>query len=62
MTAHWGLADPAAAEGSEETRQRVFRDALLVLKRRIELFASLPFDKLNDLSLRQRLKAIGEER
>lgn len=59
MTAHWGLPDPAAATGTDEEKRRAFRDALLTLRRRIDLFASLPFDKLNRLALGDRLRSIG---
>jgi protein-tyrosine-phosphatase/N-acetylglutamate synthase-like GNAT family acetyltransferase len=59
MTAHWGVPDPAAAQGSDEHRRRAFLDAFLTLRRRIELFASLPFDKLDQLALRERLRGIG---
>ncbi len=59
VTAHWGLPDPAAVEGSDEQKQRAFREAFLILRRRIELFASLPLDKLTGLALRDRLRDIG---
>jgi protein-tyrosine-phosphatase len=59
MTAHWGLPDPAAVTGTEEDKRRAFRAALITLRRRIELFVSLPLDKLNRLALGDRLKAIG---
>jgi arsenate reductase len=59
VTAHWGVPDPAAVSGTDEERRRAFRDALLVLRRRIELFTSLPFDKLSVLALRDRLNEIG---
>jgi protein-tyrosine-phosphatase len=61
VTAHWGLPDPAAVEGTEEEKRRAFRDAFLVLKRRIELLASLPVDTLDRLALRDRLDRIGRE-
>ena len=61
MTAHWGVPDPAAVTGSDDARQRAFRDALLVLRRRIELFASLPIDKLTRLALQERLDDIGRD-
>jgi protein-tyrosine-phosphatase len=61
MTAHWGVPDPAAVDGSDEVRLRAFRDAFLVLRRRIELFACLPFDKLRGLALQERLKQIGSQ-
>lgn len=59
MTAHWGVPDPAAVTASDEARRRAFRDALLVLRRRIELFTSLPLDKLTRLALQERLDDIG---
>jgi len=58
-TAHWGLPDPAAATGADEDKRHAFREALITLRRRIELFVSLPFDKLNRLALSHRLKEIG---
>lgn len=61
MTAHWGVPDPAAVQGNEDQRRRAFRDALMVLSRRIELFISLPLDKLDKLSLEKHLKDIGKQ-
>jgi arsenate reductase (thioredoxin) len=61
VTAHWGVPDPAAVQGSEEQQRRAFRDALMVLSRRIELFISLPLDKLDRLSLEKHLKNIGKK-
>lgn len=60
MTAHWGIPDPAADEGSEEQRRKAFNDAARVLKRRIELFLSLPIDRLDALSLQTELRGIGK--
>lgn len=60
MTAHWGVQDPAAAQGSEEQIARAFRQAFLGLQRRIELFASLPVRSLDRLSLQKRLDEIGK--
>jgi arsenate reductase len=59
MTAHWGIPDPAAVQGSPDERRRAFRDTFLILRRRIELFASLPFDKLQGLALQEHLNQIG---
>jgi arsenate reductase (thioredoxin) len=59
MTAHWGVPDPAAVATSEEERRRAFLDAALLLRRRIELFASLPLEKLTRLALQARLDDIG---
>jgi arsenate reductase (thioredoxin) len=58
-TAHWGVADPAAVEGSDPHKRAAFRDAAAVLRRRIELLLSLPLEKLDALSLRTRLRDIG---
>ncbi len=61
MTAHWGIEDPAAVQGSDEDKRRAFLNALTQLHRRISLFVSLPMDKLDRLSLQHRLDAIGRE-
>ena len=61
VTAHWGLPDPASVGGPGEQTRRAFLDAFLVLKRRIELLASLPLDKLDGLALAERLERIGRE-
>jgi len=59
MTAHWGVADPAAAKGSPEEIARAFRDAFVVLERRIGLFLSLPLATLEDMAIRGELDRIG---
>ncbi len=59
ITAHWGVPDPAAAEGSEAEIALAFKDAYRMLNRRIELFLALPLEKLDRLVLTTRLKAIG---
>ena len=59
MTAHWGLPDPAAAEGSETERHLAFADTLRMLRNRIEIFTSLPISSLDRLSLQSRLEEIG---
>jgi arsenate reductase (thioredoxin) len=61
MTAHWGVPDPAAVTGTDEEKRRAFKDAFLTLRRRIELLASLPLDKLNRLALKHELDRIGRE-
>ena len=61
MTAHWGIPDPAAVQGTDDERRRAFREAFIHLRRRIELFVSLPFDTLTGLALKQRLEQIGRE-
>jgi len=62
MTAHWGVADPAAETTSDEARRRAFREAAVVLRRRIELFASLPLESLVGLALQDRLDDIGRDK
>lgn len=59
MTAHWGLPDPAAVEGSDEQKRCAFADTFRALSNRIGVFTNLPMDKLDRLSLQQKLKAIG---
>lgn len=59
MTAHWGIADPAAVEGSELEVAKAFREAYQLLRRRIEIFVALPFAKLDEMSLQHKLKEIG---
>jgi protein-tyrosine-phosphatase len=60
MTAHWGVPDPAAVEGSDDEKRRAFRQAFAVLSTRINLLLNLPLDKLDRLSLKRRLDEIGE--
>ena len=60
MTAHWGIPDPAAVQGSDAEKRRAFKEALLVLRRRIELFACLPLDKLDRLALQKKIRDIGQ--
>ena len=62
MTAHWGLPDPAAANGTEVEQRLVFADTMRMLNQRIGIFVSLPFDKLSKLSLKARLDEIGKSR
>lgn len=59
MTAHWGISDPAAVEGDEKKIEAAFRQALLSMQRRIELFAALPMKSLDRMSLKQHLDEIG---
>lgn len=61
LTAHWGVADPAAVEGSDEQKQQAIRDAAVTLKRRIELFLSLPLAKLDAVALKKAVSDIGKQ-
>ena len=60
MTAHWGLPDPAAVEGDDDKKRHAFVEAYAVIKRRIDLFTSLPMDKLDRLALHEQVKSIGK--
>ena len=60
VTAHWGMPDPAAAEGSDAQKMQAFREALRMLSNRIGIFAQLPFDKLDRLKLKSHLDDIGQ--
>jgi hypothetical protein len=59
MTAHWSVPDPAAVTGSEDDQRRAYREAMQILRRRIESFAALPTDKLSRLDLLERARSIG---
>jgi len=61
VSAHWGVADPAAVEGTEEQRFKAFKEAARILHRRIELFVSLPLQRLDSLSLQSELRNIGQQ-
>jgi arsenate reductase (thioredoxin) len=60
MTAHWGFEDPAAAQGSEEARRKVFNKVFVEIARRIELMLALPIEKLDRLALERQVRAIGQ--
>jgi arsenate reductase len=59
MTAHWGVPDPAAVKGTQEEIARAFRDAFMVLDRRIGLFLSLPLGALDQLAIKREIDSIG---
>jgi protein-tyrosine-phosphatase len=59
MTAHWGIRDPAAVEGSPLEIASAFQEAYRLLMKRIELFAALPIRSLDELTLSARLREIG---
>jgi len=61
MTAHWGLPDPAAAQGNEAERRLAFADTLRMLNNRIGAFVNLPIRSLDKLSLQQHLHDIGRD-
>ena len=61
MTAHWGVPDPAAVQGTEEEIQRAYRDAFFMLDRRISLFLVLPLSSIDSLALQKSLDNIGRQ-
>jgi arsenate reductase (thioredoxin) len=61
MTAHWGIADPAAAEGSDTEKAMAFRKAFKELETRIKLFISVPIASLEKSKLLEKLRAIGHQ-
>jgi arsenate reductase (thioredoxin) len=61
MTAHWGVPDPAAVEGTPEEMARAFREAFVILDRRISLFLCLPIASLDKLAIKKKIQEIGEQ-
>ena len=61
MTAHWGIADPAAVEGTDEEKRRAFNVAFRELDNRIKIFTSLRIESLDQLALQQQLDRIGRQ-
>ena len=59
-TAHWGMPDPAQVEGSDEVKREAFKKTYEQLARRIQLFMSLPIDKVDKLTLKEKLADIGK--
>ena len=61
MTAHWGVADPAAMQGTPDQIERAFREAFMILDRRISLFLSLPLSTLDQLAIKKEIDRIGSQ-
>ena len=59
VTAHWGVPDPAAVQGTEAEQRRAFRDAYVVLENRIKLFVALSIDKLDHMAITRSVDDIG---
>jgi arsenate reductase len=60
MTAHWGIPDPAAVAGTPEQIERAFRDAFMILERRISLLLCLPLPSLDKLAIQKEIDRIGK--
>ncbi len=61
LTAHWGVPDPAAVQGKREEIERAYREAFMILDRRIVLFLSLPLATIDKLALQKRITEIGRQ-
>jgi arsenate reductase (thioredoxin) len=61
MTAHWGIPDPAAVTGPPEEIERAFREAFMMLDRRISLFLALPLSSLSKLAIQKEIDRIGQQ-
>ena len=60
MTAHWGLPDPAAVEGTDEIKRKAFHDTVVGMKRRIELMLALPMTSLDRMAIQREVRDIGK--
>src|SRR5215467_15720932 len=59
VTAHWGVPDPAAVEGTDAEQRRAFRDAYVALENRVKLFVTLPVDKVDRMAIQRNVDEIG---
>lgn len=62
ITAHWGFADPAAVEGSDEVKRAAFANTLRQIRNRVQLFLNLPLETLDRMAIENEMRAIGRER
>jgi arsenate reductase len=60
ISAHWGMPDPAAVTGTEDVRRHAFREAALMMKRRLDIMMALPIDRLERLALQHEIREIGK--
>jgi len=61
ITAHWGFPDPAAVEGTDDEKRAAFAQTLRQMRRRVELFLSLPIDALGSLAIEKKVREIGQQ-
>ena len=61
VTAHWGFPDPAAVEGSDEEKRAAFAQTVRQMRRRVELFLSLPLETLDQMAIEKKMRAIGQQ-
>ena len=61
MTAHWGVPDPAVVAGTPEEVEKAFREAFMILDRRINLFLCLPLSSIDELAIKREIDQIGQQ-
>lgn len=61
ITAHWGMPDPAAVEGSDEVKRKAFHDVAVMMKRRIDIMRSLPLEGLNRLAIQKQVRDVPNQ-
>lgn len=61
ITAHWGMADPAAVAGSDEVKRKAFHDVAVMMKRRIDIMRSLPLASLDRLAIQKQVRGIANQ-
>ena len=61
ITAHWGFPDPAAVEGADEEKRSAFANTLRQMRKRVELFLSLPIETLDSLAIKNKMRDIGQQ-
>ena len=61
ITAHWGMADPAAVEGSDEVKRKAFHEVALMMKRRIDIMRSLPLESLDRLAIQKQVRDVPNQ-
>ena len=61
VTAHWGFPDPAAVEGTDDQKRAAFAQTVRQMRRRVELFLSLPLEALDHMAVEKKMRAIGEQ-
>ena len=61
ITAHWGFPDPAAVEGTDEEKRAAFAQTLRQMRKRVQLFLSLPLETLDSLAIEKKMRDIGKQ-
>lgn len=61
ITAHWGMPDPAAVEGSDEVKRKAFHDVSVMMKRRIDIMRSLPLESLDRLAIQKQIREVPNQ-